>query len=162
MGSRYPTASNSYSNRITYTNALHAGVVASVAAGNDRDQIDNYPIPRNVNSPGNCPPPWLHPDQQANAGGLSSVVCVGAVDYDDAPAYFSSEGPVTWQETDYGDYLYNASNNYFGLIRPDVSAPGVDILSCDYSSNYGHVYMSGTSMATPCTAGVMALFFGTN
>ena len=157
LGSRYPTASNSYSNRITYTNALHAGVVASVAAGNDRDQIDNYPIPRNVNSPGNCPPPWLHPDQQANAGGLSSVVCVGAVDYDDAPAYFSSEGPVTWQETDYGDYLYNASNNYFGLIRPDVSAPGVDILSCDYSSNYGHVYMSGTSMATPCTAGVMAL-----
>ena len=157
FGWTYPNAYISQLNREVFTNVLHAGVVAAVAAGNDRDLIGDYPIPRNVGSPGNCPPPWLHPDQQANAGGLSSVVSVGAVDYNDDPAYFSSEGPVTWQETSYGDYLYNANNNYFGLIRPDVSAPGVDIISCAYDDNDGFYIMSGTSMATPCTAGVMAL-----
>ena len=67
LGSRYPGASVSYSNRVIYTNVLQAGVVASVAAGNDRNKINEYAIPRNINSPGNCPPPWLHPDQQTNA-----------------------------------------------------------------------------------------------
>ena len=113
FGSTYPNAYISELYREVFTNVLYAGVVAAVSAGNERDQINSYPIPRNVGSPGNCPPPWIHPDQQANAGGLSSVVCVGAVDYDDAPAYFSSEGPVTWQYTYYGDYAYSNGDIIF-------------------------------------------------
>ena len=98
-----PKVSISNSQRTIFNNVLEAGVIASVAAGND-GEYETYP--RNINSPGNCPPPWIHPDQQANSGGVSSVVCVGAVDYDDDITYFSSRGPVTWQESDWKDYQY--------------------------------------------------------
>ncbi len=140
--------------RNTCINALEAGVVAAVAAGNEGDDFYHYPIPNNVGAPGNCPPPWLHPDQTI-LGGTSCVVCVGAVDYNDAAAYFTSNGPVTWQWV-YGfeDYQYSPG---IGLIRPDVSAPGVNIVSCLYSDDSGYTTMSGTSMATPCVAGVMCL-----
>ena len=145
--------------RNTLTNALEAGVVAAVAAGNEGDALNKYPVPNNVGAPGNCPPPWLHPDQTI-LGGTSCVVCVGAVDYNDAAAYFTSNGPVTWQSiSGYEDYPYNPG---IGLIRPDVSAPGVNIVSLKYSSNTGYTTMSGTSMATPCVAGVMCLMLSKN
>lgn len=335
LGASHPDASTSQYMRSIFVNVLNADVVAAVAAGNDGNRLNLFPVPRNVGSPGNCPPPWLHPDQQANAGALSAVVSVGAVNYNEEPASFSSEGPVTFQNTtDYGDYTldifwlyydngvhvtnigtgsvsavywgasfpnteayagmtlkkvsifdaedsgatsstpadvtfniyiggtdapstlvssqtltfkgtdsfvevelstpvtidgtqslwitaycdvlsypaagcayvgdeksdwisldgttWNHANNThdlpytwmirgflesssgemkmldmssnasvedanFGLIRPDVSAPGVSIVSCDCTTTTGHVTMSGTSMATPCVAGVMAL-----
>ena len=108
LGWTYPNSYVSGIMREMFENVMYAGVVASVAAGNERDGIDTIPIPYNINAPGNCPPPWLHPDQQANAGGLSAVVSVGAVDYYDEPAYFSSEGPVTWQGSQWHDYLLNS------------------------------------------------------
>ena len=108
LGWTYPNSYVSEIMREMFENVMYAGVVASVAAGNERDGIDTIPIPYNINAPGNCPPPWLHPDQQANAGGLSAVVSVGAVDYYDEPAYFSSEGPVTWQGSQWHDYLLNS------------------------------------------------------
>ena len=107
LGWTYPNSYVSGIMREMFENVMYAGVVASVAAGNERDGIDTIPIPYNINAPGNCPPPWLHPDQQTNAGGLSAVVSVGAVDYYDQPAYFSSEGPVTWQGSQWHDYLLN-------------------------------------------------------
>ena len=107
LGWTYPDSYVSGIMREMFENVMYSGVVASVAAGNERDGIDTIPIPYNVSAPGNCPPPWLHPDQQANAGGLSAVVSVGAVDYYDEPAYFSSEGPVTWQGSQWHDYLLN-------------------------------------------------------
>ncbi|MCD4819692.1 MAG: S8 family serine peptidase [Candidatus Cloacimonetes bacterium] len=141
-------------------NALSAGVVAAVASGNEYDDIADYPIPDNVRTPGDCPPPWLHPDQ-TELGGISSVVCVGAVDSNDDIAYFSSRGPVTWESvTNYNDYNYNPE---IGLIRPDISAPGMNIKSLDYQSNTGYLDgWNGTSMATPCVAGVMALMIQKN
>ena len=111
LGIRYPIASVNNILRKAFVNLLETGVVASVAAGNNRDNISKYPIPRNIDCPGNCPPPWIHPDQQTNAGGVSAVVCVGAVDYNNNPAGFSSEGPVTWQETSYKDYPYSVEMN---------------------------------------------------
>ena len=96
--------SDSETFRPVAVNALKAGVVAVVAAGNEGNQKGTYPVPQNVGSPGNCPPPWLHPDQ-ITTGGLSSVICVGSLNYEatDARAA-SSEGPVTWLQTSYGDY----------------------------------------------------------
>ncbi len=329
LGWMAPKVAVSESLRDLFINVLNADVVAAVAAGNDGEYET---FPRNVNAPGNCPPPWLNPAQQANPGGLTAVVCVGAVDSNDEVAYFSSRGPVTWQASKWSDYKYeypsglkntngwlhydngeystaigggsglywgilltaedlqaykntnmtkvsmydydahtgtisiykggenapetllhtqaytctgsgdfvefkltkniliegdaniwivmhNNEGTYvasasdathdkngrwfstngtswkdlldnldplqytwmlrayvgsrtddnnalassdFGLIRPDISAPGVSIQSCSHTSNTGHTYMSGTSMATPCVAGVMALMLEKN
>jgi len=145
--------------RNTMNNALAAGVVAAVAAGNEGDQQFSYPIPDNVRTPGDCPPPWLHPDQTL-IGGISAVVTVGATNSNDNLAGFSGRGPVTWQNiSGYNDYPYNPG---IGLIRPDVVAPGVNVKSLSHSSNTGYTTMSGTSMATPGVAGVMALILSKN
>ena len=140
--------------RRTCEAALDAGVVAAIAAGNEGSSQGQYPIPNNVRVPGSCPPPYMDDIQGTNPGGLSCSVCVGAVDYNDNAAYFSSHGPVTWSNTEFGDYPYNPE---IGLIRPDVCAPGVNIKSLNYATNSGYTNMDGTSMATPCVAGCMAL-----
>lgn len=140
---------------------LDAGVVTVVCTGNEGSTLlqNAYPVPNNVRVPASCPPPYLDPDQMENPGGLSCVVAVGAVDENDTAAYFTSRGPVTWQDTEFSDYAYDPG---IGLIRPDVSAPGVMIWSLKYNSNYDYDYMSGTSQATPCVAGVVALMLHAN
>ncbi|MDZ4203591.1 MAG: S8 family serine peptidase, partial [Bacteroidales bacterium] len=145
--------------RNTMVNVLYSGIIASVAAGNEGDQQASYPIPDNVRTPGDCPAPWLHPDQTLT-GRTSAVVCVGAVTSSDTPTGFSGRGPVTWLSVaGYRDYAYNPG---IGLIRPDVVAPGVAVKSLSHDSNTGYTTMSGTSMATPCVAGVMALMLSKN
>ena len=139
--------------RNTCVNALQLGVIATVAVGND-GQMTMVPVPNNVRTPGNCPPPWLHPDQEVNAGALSCVVAVGAIDYSENMYENGSRGPVTWTDTEFNDYPYNPN---IGLIRPDICAPGVGVKSLDHDSNDGYNLKSGTSMATPCVAGVLAL-----
>ena len=138
--------------RQTCVNTLEVGVIASVACGNEGGSAAN-PIPNNVRVPGSCPAPWIHPDQQVNAGATSCVVSVGAVTSNNSVAGISSRGPVTWQETSFGDYPYNPG---IGLIRPDVCAPGVDVVSLN-NANSGYTKKTGTSMAAPCVAGVMCL-----
>ena len=151
--------------RNTCAAALDAGIVAAIAAGNEGNKLNVYPIPYNVRTPGNCPPPYLDDIQAQNAGGLSCAVCVGAVDYNDNAAPFTSHGPVTWYSDEsnfYNDYLYQSGNPaQFGLIRPDVCAPGMEILSLALYGN-GYLLDSGTSMATPCVAGCMALMLSKN
>ncbi len=158
-----PSVANKTLYRNTCVNVLAAGVIGSIAAGNLGANLDNSPIPENVNFPAGCPPPYMDPVQQGNPGGLSCSVCVGAVDYNDEAASFTSVGPVTWSNTSFGDYPYSAgSSTQFGLIRPDVSAPGVDIVSAHYAGNSGYLVRNGTSMATPCVAGCMALMLSKN
>ncbi len=143
--------------RTTMNNALSAGVVASVAAGNEGQW--GSPPPGQVRTPGDVPPPWQHPDQTAQ-GGPSAVVCVGSTTNTDALSAFSSKGPVTWQNiTPFNDYNYNPG---IGLIRPDVTAPGSDILSLAHNNVTGYTTKSGTSMAAPAVAGLMALMISKN
>jgi subtilisin family serine protease len=146
--------------RTSFDNAMAAGIIASVAAGNEGDQQGTYPIPDNVRTPGDLPPAWLHPDQTL-IGGVSGIICIGATDVNDNLAGFSSRGPMDWSEVSpFNDYPYQPE---MGLIRPDICAPGVDITSLDYSSNNGYASgWSGTSMATPANAGVIALMLQKN
>ena len=122
------------------------------------------PVPYNIYTPGDCPPPYLHEDQLVNIGGTSCVICVGAVDYNDHLASFSSEGPSQWTDVpEYGDYPYSAgSTTDIGLIRPDICAPGVQIKSLDYNNINGYTLMDGTSMSTPLVTGTIALMLSKN
>ncbi len=135
--------------RSVMTNALSAGISSAVATGNEGNG--------GIRTPGDCPPPWLHPDQPLT-GGYSGVVSVGATNYDDQAASFSSRGPAAWHLiSPYFDYPLNPG---IGLIKPDITAPGVDIVSLSGASdNVSYATMSGTSMATPAVAGVMALMY---
>jgi subtilisin family serine protease len=110
-------------------NAVAAGAVVVCAAGNER--LSGFGI-----SP---------PIQAALPGAVPSVISVGATDVNDRTAPFSSQGPSAWF-----DYP-----NPPGLLKPDISAPGVDVVSALDSG--GYIAESGTSMASPHVAGAAAL-----
>jgi subtilisin family serine protease len=74
------------------------------------------------------------------------VFSVGAIDQRGTVADFSSRGPVTADGS--------------GRVKPDIVAPGVDILSALPGSTYGP--NDGTSMAGPHVAGVAALIWSAN
>ena len=158
MSLGFPNASMSTREalRQTYENALEANVAIMTAVGNDGMLNLTFPVPNSVRVPGGCPPPWLHPDQQVNSGGLSACIAVSAVNYYNVVADFSSRGPFTWQTSKYGDYPYLPGRE-IGLIRPDVCAPGVGIISCSNTNSSGYISMDGTSQATPCVTGVVCL-----
>lgn len=117
--------------------AWDAGIVVCVAAGNEG------PDQNTIASPGISP----------------TVITVGAMDdrntevrADDQVATFSSRGPTI-----------------DGLIKPDVLSPGVNIISLRSPNSYldklsksnrvgkDYLSLSGTSMATPICAGIVAL-----
>ena len=164
LGRPQPNAAQKLMMRQACDNTLAAGVVVAACAGNLRQMQFMVPPPNNIYTPGDCPPPYLHEDQLVNAGGLSCVISVGAVDYNNAIAPFSSEGPSQWTDvTQYNDYPYTAgSTTEIGLIRPDICAPGVQIKSLEYNSTDGYTLMDGTSMATPLVAGTIALMLSKN
>ncbi|MEU7572186.1 S8 family serine peptidase [Micromonospora sp. NPDC049240] len=77
-------------------------------------------------------------------GAADAALTVAAVDGRDVRAAFSSQGPR------FGD----------NGLKPDLSAPGVQILAARAAQSSGtgsYVKMSGTSMATPHVAGAAAI-----
>ncbi|MGA4839942.1 S8 family peptidase [Streptomyces sp. G45] len=91
------------------------------------------------------------PGSVGSPGSADAALTVGAVDDNDKLAEFSSQGPRV------GD----------GAIKPDVTAPGVDITAAAAPGSAiekevgqnpeGYLTISGTSMAAPHAAGAAAL-----
>jgi subtilisin family serine protease len=100
----------------------HPNTLYVVAAGNDGTNNDDPGTP-------------FYPCDAPEA----NVICVGASDQNDQPAYFSN----------------------YGATSVDLFAPGVSILST-YLGGSGYAWDSGTSMATPMVSGTLALMLSRN
>ncbi len=86
-------------------------------------------------------------------GNYSTTLGVGATDINDNIADFSSRGPAPNQPP------FNDPSTWFrsdwNLIKPMISAPGVNIRSCVPGGGYAN--WNGTSMATPHVTGAVGI-----
>jgi serine protease AprX len=122
--------------------AVDAGIIAAVAGGN------SGPKPETIGTPGNHPKAFT-------VGALNDKGTLTRAD--DDVAAFSSRGPTKFD----------------GLTKPDILAPGVNITAANSPGSAldraavphvgtSYITISGTSMATPIFAGVIAAILSAN
>jgi subtilisin family serine protease len=159
LGIFYSYSPRRWSFRNAEKNLMHAGIPHVVAAGNEG------PTPRSLRCPGDCPPPWPNPANNPTSHDSSAVITVGSVDTTDIASSWTSIGPSDWGGVQgYNDYIYPP-----GLTDPDVCYPGAfyganydGLWSTYWNGDMAYYQMCGTSMATPGTAGVVALMLSKN
>jgi len=143
---------------------LVAGVIHANSIGNQGTDLTNYPIPYNISTPGNCPPPWLAAYQTLR-GGLSSAMGVGAYQAGHVIANYSGIGPAAWDSIPsrpttiipvaYRDYPY-LNGAMQALLKPDIAMP-TDSRTTDWPGGGYMTGFDGTSAATPHLGGALAV-----
>lgn len=133
------------------TRALHdAGIVVVFAAGNASEEMTLNPW---------AVPPWVIAAGSTTIAGERSAFSSAGLEYDNArPAELPEDGHLRFE----GDRL--------GIYHPDVSAPGSAITSTGTPTGVapgpsepgGSVSASGTSMASPHVAGLVAVLLSAN
>jgi subtilisin family serine protease/phosphodiesterase/alkaline phosphatase D-like protein len=115
--------------------AVDAGIVAVVAAGNGGSNTIGPPA------------------------AADKALVVGALD--DHNTVDRSDDNV-WGSSNVGPRNDDGDSDPMDELKPDVLAPGVNIMSAKSDTTAAYVQMSGTSMATPHVAGVVALMLEAN
>jgi len=110
---------------------------------------------------------WLNPPESVGTPpDVPAVIAVGATTNNDNLASFSSLGPTEWGNSWLGENTDGPYRDWEwangGLIKPDISAPGENVNSTVDCNGYSGNTWSGTSMATPHVAGVIALMLEAN
>jgi serine protease AprX len=123
-------------------NLVDAGVLVVTGAGNGgQAPLIHAPAPNDITTPGRVP-------RALTVGAVAAPTDLAWVD---PIAPFSSSGPTSWQTVEqFRDYPFPP-----GLLKPDITAPGVAINSTMIGGSYQ--VKSGTSMATPHVSGTAAL-----
>ena len=128
--------------------AVNAGIVVVVAAGNSGKSADGHMVLGSITSPGNAP-------LALTVGALNTFATVNR--NDDAVTTYSSRGPTRFDL----------------IVKPDIAAPGNKIVSLQANGSYlptlypalhsagsgtnAYMTLSGTSMAAPMVSGGVAL-----
>ncbi len=98
------------------------------------------------------------PGVNFSPGNYPLVIGVGATNSGDSIASFSSQGPAPnrspWNDPTYWPYPT------WNLLKPDVVAPGQRVLTT--TAGGGFIVISGTSLSSPITAGVIAIMLQKN
>ena len=128
-------------------NLVDAGVLVVTGSGSGgQAPLTHAPAPDDITTPGRVP-------RAMTVGAVAQPTDLGWLD---PIAPFSSGGPISWQSVEnFRDYPFPP-----GLLKPDISAPGVGITSTMIGGSYQ--VKSGTSMAAPHVSGAAALLLEKN
>jgi subtilisin family serine protease len=131
---------------LAVTRAVSEGMVVISAATNSGSSYEDNTNNRNDY--------WA--DDSIIAGGTDTL---GTIDRTD---------DVFWDQSTWGPRTADADDDFYDELKPDVSAPGADLMLAAFSRNSGtapasgYVIGSGTSFSTPHASGLAALMLEAN